>query len=1204
MKKHLIIMFFSCLMMPVFAQQPFRLYMAAGRSELIGDGDDYTTLVMTARGVDGEIMQNINGDIAVRTNAGLLDVSTLKMQNGVAMVKYTAPILGQPVKASQRMMLFLVKIVQKLIGKSSGSTDFEANKKNAADASSETIKEGINPFVLTVKDEKNAFAYFVCEMNGVKGKAKIHILKAAEGGNVSILPGIYHGYDITGQAEFTLEVSGGGFGRMKQGGTEANTILFTNEQATEFNNAMVKMLGGGGFMNAYLGLGASELKYLPDYNIKKMGIGTCYLPMPDNGIFLYVPPILFEYGGRTTLSNTASNTATNAPTTSSAYEPAKQEPKETVGITCEPLPVIGDGRSKVKVKFEYKDEKGVPLAGKNLQWSFPKEFTVLSQETVTNADGIANAELQAPVIKGGEWKTSDITNWDFISDNTSTFLITAYFDTPKKQKQSTSTQITVYKTREAKVHIVKPGFEEGPFTVFLPNVEFYKLQGSIYTIIKTYGLLEKTDKYSVNDAVIAVERTKFEQGSFTSAIQDRNLSRKDLISRLQRCGVFFAFTDPQGNFSIANDTRETQLFKMEPIEVKISDLTGRRAGTLVEALSMLSGGNDASGNIPQQNNTFSGQMTGILDYKQMVLNQISDMEAMLCSRSYHDAMGVDEKMHLIGMLMTNAKSTSQLMEDTGKELIGHAWSILYMTLEMAYEEYKVTDKLFKLGGDRWDKLDLKLASAISGTDRKTGVKRLIRKKISTLLTNTPGAEKVKASAGYYRIIGNLKETVKGGVLNRIIDAISEACSKVNPVPDELVAVLKGYYYADLRAEVDLLISQSPEKVHVVYSRLQPQLRDYSTDIRSHYLSIASHRFNMEMRKAEWDLLREVVIKGGVMVYDIQTCNWLKIKAHLQALDEINKLTDAAYEGTGLLLELRRYNYLWCEAKAGFTVANNCITNGVVTTSLLPDMQGFSLFSTAMAASAPPSLPAAGTGNLTGVDFSIQGGQVPVESINKAMYTLDAYYQWIEINVQQDVRLIGYKPALAGDVYTNGNAFENKLTFLLASALAYSVENTDECMQDYLQTAVQLQKTASSLSVSIGKAQEEIKSLPENVKIELPEAPDHGELQLWRNPLYIKSGIGLLIFLVIVIVTVFVLRRRNHQKSKLQKGKKTQVLHTATNQFTSPPQAQKTSIHNPPQTETPPSVQSSHRVTPKFCPQCGVHFKPGAKFCGKCGFKSV
>ena len=300
-------MVFICLMMPVFAQQNFRLYMEAGKTELTGDGDDYTTLVITARDAEGEIIQDMNGNVAVRISAGLIEAADLKMQNGVAMVKYTAPILGQPVKASQRIMLLLIKIIQKIIGMASGSTDMEEHKKIATGAYAEAIKEGQNPYVLTVKDETKAFAYFVCEMNGVKGKTKIHILKATTGANVSIIQGSYHGYDITGQAEFSLEVSRGGFGRMKQGGTEANTILFTSEPATEFNNAMVKMLGGGGFMNAYLGLGANELKYLPDYNIKTMGIGTYYLPMPDNGIFLYVPAILFEFVGRNSLSNATGN---------------------------------------------------------------------------------------------------------------------------------------------------------------------------------------------------------------------------------------------------------------------------------------------------------------------------------------------------------------------------------------------------------------------------------------------------------------------------------------------------------------------------------------------------------------------------------------------------------------------------------------------------------------------------------------------------------------------------------------------------------------------------------------------------------------------------------------------------------------------------------------------------------------------------------
>lgn len=1197
MKKLLLTLGFCCLLLVSFAQQNFKLLMEAGRPELTGDGDDYTTLIITARDAEGEIMTKVNGNVAIRTNAGFLDEYSLKMQNGVAMVKYTAPIVGQPVKASQRMMLFMVKFVRKFISKSAGSTNVEANKKLAADVAVETIKEGLNPFVLTVKDEKDAYAYFVCELNGVKGKTKIRILKATEGGNGSILPGIYHGYDVTGQAEFNMEIQGGGYGQMDQGGTEANTILFTNEQATEFNNAMVKMLGGGGFMNAYLGPGLSELRYTKNFDIKTQGMGSFYLPMPDNGIFLYMPPILFDYAGRITTSGTASSGSGTQP----------EELKETTGITCDPVPVIGDGRSKVKVMFIYKDDKGIPVAGKSVRWSFPKEFKVLSQETVTNAAGIANAEIQAPVIKGGSWKISDISNAKFISENTSTFSITAYFDSPKKQNQYTETKLTVYKTIETLVHIVKPGFEEGPFTILLPNAEEYKLEGNIFTLLKPSGILNEIKRFPVNDAVIAVEGPKFDAEFFRSTVENRTLSREQFETRLKGCGVIYAFTNKEGKFTLSNSREVLRKFAMEPFEVKISDLSGRRSGALVEALNLLSAA--AVSESPAQNGSFSGQIMTELDYKQKVLNQISEMEAMLCSGNYTDAMGVDEKLHLIGMLMTNAKSTSQLMDDTGKELLGHAWNILYMTLELANEKLKVTENLFKYAGstrpgtaigDQWSKLDLKIAGSISGEDRKTGVKRYIRTKITSLLVNTPSSEKAQASAGYYRIIGNLKESAKGTVISMLTDAISEAMSSVNPVPDGVCAVVKGYYYADLRKEIDILLAQNPSKVHVIYSRLQPQLRDYSTDLRSNYLSIATTRFNTEMYKADWDFFRDVVVKGGLMVYDIQTGNWLKIKSHLESLDKFNKITDAAYETTGLLLELWRYNYLWCEAKSGFLVTNNAIENGVITTADLFNFEFPQIFNTAMAASA--SMPAAGLVNLTGVDFSIRAGQVPVESINKAILALDSYYNWIESNIQNNGRLIGYKQAVAGAVFTAGNSFADQLTVLLASALSYSSGNSDESLNAYRQAASQLQKTATSLSGAIAKADEEIKTLPESVKIDLPDLPDNEDYSIWRNPFYLKIGTGVLL-LLLVGTSLFLLIRRFRRKKNLKTRTKAPEFLPDNNAENSASVAANPTLA----TKSSPvveehHVQPAHGANPKFCPQCGSPLTPGKKFCGKCGYK--
>jgi hypothetical protein len=45
----------------IFAQDPFKLNVQPGKPLMPGDGLDYTTIVITARNADGEILTNKSG---------------------------------------------------------------------------------------------------------------------------------------------------------------------------------------------------------------------------------------------------------------------------------------------------------------------------------------------------------------------------------------------------------------------------------------------------------------------------------------------------------------------------------------------------------------------------------------------------------------------------------------------------------------------------------------------------------------------------------------------------------------------------------------------------------------------------------------------------------------------------------------------------------------------------------------------------------------------------------------------------------------------------------------------------------------------------------------------------------------------------------------------------------------------------------------
>jgi len=289
MKKFLLSIGFAAMVLFGFPQQSFWLDVQPGKLKMPGDGIDYTTVVIAARDADGEVITSVRGKVKIRVSSGFIDDTVAQMDQGVAMVRFTSPMFGTPIKSSQRMVYFMFKFMQKFIGRAAGSTNYQANQKLATDIAMETIKEGFNPIALIPKKDGDNFVYIVCEMRGVKGKAKIEISKESDSPNGNIVPGIYYGRDITGQSDWYLDISSGGQGIFGEAGASAevgNTILFTTENFTEFNDAMGKMAGMTGFMKAYLGPPESETKYLENFNIREQGMPSAYMPMPKNGVFV------------------------------------------------------------------------------------------------------------------------------------------------------------------------------------------------------------------------------------------------------------------------------------------------------------------------------------------------------------------------------------------------------------------------------------------------------------------------------------------------------------------------------------------------------------------------------------------------------------------------------------------------------------------------------------------------------------------------------------------------------------------------------------------------------------------------------------------------------------------------------------------------------------------------------------------------------
>jgi len=1139
------------------AQQTFKLHVQPGKIEMKGDGDDYTTILVTARDKEGELMTNINGPVALRISSGMIDEANLQMNGGIAYVKFNAPMLGTPVKASQRMVLFLVKFMQKFISRSARSTDQAANTKLAQNIALETFKEGANPLTLITKSDNDNFVYIVAEMNGVKGKAKIQINKATDGANGSVIPGYYAGRDITGQAPFEMEIRSNGSGTFFQpgsGSSESNTILFTSEPSKEVNDVMGKFYGMGGFLKAYMGPSERDTKYMENFDIRKQGIETPYIPMPDNAIFIYVPPLLLEYKGR--LAN---------PTSSAKTTP--EEPKEKVFISLSSEKIIGDGESRTKAVFHFETAKGIPVSGKKVSWSFNKDLKLISGQTITDGAGNAIAEFQAPIAKAGNLTRSDVTNE--ILDNSLIFIIKAQFAGEKGKADEVSTILTVYKTYEAKVRILKPGFDPEPIKMLLPQAEFYRLKGSIFATLTSYNKSVQPFKVPIYDAGVLIEGPKFDVNLYKIFRQYSADKRAQFITLVKSAGGYLAYTDKGGNYDISVSSTPDKILKKEPSEIKLSDLTGKRKGSLGNVLAQF------------QDSLFSDEMSAAL----------LAMDKDLCGLDGDKALYTEEKLHILGNLMTNSNFVSVLLKDTGGELIGKSWDAFKQLASFVDEKYKFTERLGKkVGVDSLVKMGLQIDKVlwdrIAGMQPKEGTKTMVKKFIyQVMLGKHEGPNKTLATQAYYKLMGETAGAALSKIFEKMTEGISDVLSNKNPIPEALTGRWNKQYYNDLESHIRLYLRQTPEAIHQVYPNLQPVLRDRSTELRAYYSSMANWRFWSEDMKANKDLLVDLIAKAAIIVYDAYTLNWMSIADHLEKLDKCNKQLDAIYTASTLALELHWYNALWADATLSFEYTNKCIAQGSVTTSMNNSNNNFSLFPGAYAAKTngitPPVIP-----NINKAGLTIQNGALPINQLNEVINGDANYTSWFENNRAQLLRLAFEDPTAMAQFMTSMSEFQRNAQKLelLTIGIASSRGN-NELINQFNKVGALVSDASAKLSASTIEVVKKLDALPSSPKLGAFEP-----IGKKNNNWMLIGGGGLLIIVLAIGGIILIKRRRRNPK----KGKEPQVY----KQIPVNPNP----VNVQPAQATVTQFQAPTQPSSKFCVECGSPLKEGARFCVKCGKK--
>jgi hypothetical protein len=1177
MKKILLVSILFLLVLQGISQQNFRLHVQPGKPQLAGDGDDYTTLVITARDKEGEVITTMNGKVVVRVSSGFCEAIEVNMQDGVALVKYTSPMFGTPIKASQRMVYFIFRFMQKFIARSGGSTDAAANHKLATDITIESFKEGLIPVTLIPKKDGDNFAYIVCEMNGVKGKAKIEILKATEGRNGNIVPGTYYGRDITGQSDWKLNIFSGGIGTWGEANSsedDYNTIMFSNEVFTEMNDVLGKTAGMTGFLKAYLGPSWKETQYIENYDIVKMGMGSAYMPMPNNGVFIYVPPILFEYQGRPTAAS---------PGSSQSGKPEEVLKTDKSGIILSQNEIIGDGKSRTRAIFHYQDENGIPVSGKTISWSITNGIKTISAVTVTDANGNAEAVLEAPVLKAtGETRGE---NTGQLIDNYNLYKITVNYSSPKRANDYTEAYLSVYKTIERNVRILKPGFEAKSFKLLLPQLENFKLESSIYALVEKINSPAIPDKIAVADAIVFIERKKFDEEYF-----NRNYElyfkkdRKFFLTMLDdEKGGFFAITNGEGKFSLNAGINPDKKLPMESLQAKLSDLTGKRKGSLGKALKLF---ND---------DAFSNQM----------IDALFVMDKNLCAYDHVKSSYLEEKLHILGNLMANANSTSGMLNETTGEITSATWELLGVVWGFANDHFKITeglskkvklDDMQKWAGGKGSEAVKYIYSKVNGQEMTGGVKAKMYKELYKRIFAESDKGKILGTKFYYESMG---ESIYNGIselLGDQLEAISGYFDNLNPVPDGLKNYMQARYYGKLKQDVSVFMNTPPEKVHAVYEKIQPVLRDRSTELRAYYSKVGKFRMDMAYYKADKDLFADLS-KGAIIIGTVLvTRDYARMVDLLDKLDKGSKVIDGLFAANNMANEMWSYSTMLAEVKSTFEFVNLSTSSGNVTQTKKYVNSGFdfNLIPKAYAQSVVKGNSIPGISALSTTDLAYGNA-----SIDKLYAGYPAFADWFEKNRQNFLKAGIDDNALVAKMMKAADDYDRNLfAIAITDASLYSDPGNQQLLNA---RNLRVQQLSSGLAVLISEGSKTIEVIDR-----LPKGNSVGELESSEkktiagfalNEILIFGGAGLG-GLLIIIIAVVIIRRKRRSGSHPATGDDVAL-------FPSTPASQNTNV---PEIKDSASAKShtanplTQINSPKFCPQCGASLIQGKKFCGKCGFK--
>jgi hypothetical protein len=566
------------------------------------------------------------------------------------------------------------------------------------------------------------------------------------------------------------------------------------------------------------------------------------------------------------------------------------------------------------------------------------------------------------------------------------------------------------------------------------------------------------------------------------------------------------------------------------------------------------------------------------------------MEQELCSGNYQEALYIQEKLHIIGMVMTNIKGSSRYVSDCANVFGEQAYEAIKFLVFFAAEKYKFNEKLFnKLGNtenaqklkaagiDLSDYVDTYTKGITEEAAKKSIAKRFLIRIVSEI-KELPGEE-------FYLLLGHAANYALTETQKKMLDAIVDAVVYYSPTRGIIGEMIVKKYYAGQTAEVLKLLEQDPRKVHAVYEQLQPALRDRSTEIRQQYSSVAAWRLNLDDFKAFTDLTADLVAKGAVIIVDVYSQNYAAIQDHLKFIDKAKNVLNGAYHLASLGNEFVGLRNLWAESDAVLIYANKCIDQGSM--SPVTENRSFTipLFPSAMAAGGSEINLLKGVPVFTANQLSLKNGRLPVNEMNQMYAGYENFNQWFSQYEDELLWLSIDAPQLASQLFKAREAYNDQLEVL--TVLSFGIIDKPEDISlktQWKEVSGQMEKTSTEIIKVSGEATDKMKTMQANPPVNVPDktslavSATFGESK-WLT--YLLIGIG---GLVVVVVLVLIIRK------KRKKGYQAQ------------PEIIQIHMPSRPVQTTAPAISTpkTGSVSMKFCTKCGAGLKPGAKFCGKCG----